>query len=74
MSGLWLGASIGYGGESSIDGVSTGDRKSNLGWGLSVGIPVNRNFGFKVAYVGIRTQDDTGSDNDTLTVGCSLQW
>jgi len=76
MPGLWLGASVGYGygGESSIDGVSTGDRKGNLGWGLSIGIPVNRNFGFKIAYVGIRTQEDTGSDNDTLAVGCSLQW
>ena len=38
------------------------------------GIPVSRNFGFKIAYIGIRTREDTGSDNDTLTIGCSLQW
>lgn len=31
-------------------------------------------FFFKLAYTGIRTQEDTGSDNDTFTIGCSLQW
>jgi hypothetical protein len=76
MPGLWLGASIGYGygGESTIDGAAADDRKGNLGWGLSAGIPVNRSFGFKIAYIGIRTREDTGSDNDTLAIGCSLQW
>lgn len=76
MPGLWLGASAGYGygGESTIDQVSANDRKGNLGFGLSAGIPVNRNFGFKIAYIGIRTQEDTGSDNDAFTIACSLQW
>jgi hypothetical protein len=76
MPGLWLGASVGYGygGESKINRVSTDDLKGNIGWGLSVGIPVNRSFGFKLAYVGTRTDQDTGSDSDTLTIGCSLQW
>ena len=76
MPGLWLGASAGYGygGESTIDRVPADDRKGNLGFGLSAGIPVNRNFGFKIAYIGIRTREDTGSDNDTFTIGCSLQW
>lgn len=76
MPGLWLGASAGYGygGESTIDQVSKNDRKGNLGFGISAGIPVNRHFGFKIAYIGIRTQEDIGSDNDTFTLGCSLQW
>ena len=76
MPGLWLGASAGYGygGESTIDLVSANDRKGNLGFGLSAGIPVSRNFGFKIAYIGIRTREDTGSDHDTFTIGCSLQW
>jgi hypothetical protein len=76
MPGLWLGASAGYGygGESTIDQVSANDIKGNLGFGLSAGIPVNRYFGFKIAYIGIRTREDTGSDNDTLTIACSLQW
>jgi hypothetical protein len=74
--GLWLGASVGYGygGESTIDQVSANDVKGNVGFGLSVGIPVSRNFGFKVSYIGLRTREDTGSDNDTLTIGCSFQW
>ena len=76
MPGLWLGASAGYGygGESTINRVSANDLKGNLGFGLSAGIPVNRNFGFKIAYIGIRTQEDTGSDNDTFTIACALQW
>jgi hypothetical protein len=76
MPGLWLGASAGYGygGESAIDQVSANDRKGNLGFGLSAGIPVNRHFGFKIAYIGIRTREDVGSDNDTFTIACSLQW
>jgi Putative MetA-pathway of phenol degradation len=76
MPGLWLGASAGYGygGESTIDQVSADDRKGNLGFGLSAGIPVNRNFGFKISYIGIRTQEPVGSDNDTFTISCSLQW
>jgi hypothetical protein len=76
MPGLWLGASAGYGygGESTIDQVSANDRKGNLGFGLSAGVSVNRYFGFKIAYIGIRTREDTGSDNDTFSIGCSLQW
>jgi hypothetical protein len=74
--GLWLGAStgLGYGGESSIDGVSADDRGFNLGWGLSLGIPVNRSFGFKIGYIGTRTREDTGADTDTFTIACSYQW
>ena len=74
--GLWLGASVGYGygGESIIDGVRAGDCKANLGWGVSFGIPVTRNFGFKLSYIGIRTQTDTGANTDTVTLACSLMW
>ncbi len=74
--GLWVAASAGYGfgGETTIDGVPADDRKGNLGWGLSFGIPVNRAMGFKLSYVGIRTMEDTGSDNDTFTVAFSVMW
>jgi hypothetical protein len=42
MPGLWVGASAGYGygGESTIDGVSANDRKGNLGFGVSSGISI----------------------------------
>jgi hypothetical protein len=76
MPGLWLSASAGYGygGESTIDDVSADDRKGNLGYGLSAGFPVSRNFGFRISYIGIRTQESVGSDNDTFAISCSLQW
>ncbi len=76
MPGLWLGASLGYGygGASTINGVSAHDRKGNVGWGLSAGIPASRVFGFKIAYIGTRTDQKTGSDTNTLAIGCSLQW
>ncbi len=76
MPGLWLGASVGYGygGESTIDRVSADDMKGNIGWGLSAGIPVNRNFGFKIAYIATHTDQDTGSDTESVSIACSLQW
>jgi hypothetical protein len=64
----------GYGGESTMNRVSANDLTGNLGFGLSAGISLSRNFGFKIAYIGIRTREDVGSDNDTFTIGCSLQW
>lgn len=76
MPGLWVGVSggYGYGGESTINHVSADDIKGNLGFGISSGISITRDFGFKIAYTSIRTQEDTGSNNDTFTIGCSLQW
>ena len=74
--GLWLSSSIGYffGGQSTIDGISSDDRQSELGWALSMGIPITRNFGFKITYIGIRTLTNTGSDTDTFALGCSVMW
>lgn len=74
--GLWLGASMGYffGGTSTIDGTSSNDRQSDLGWALSMGIPITRNFGVKVTYIGIRTLTNTGTDTDTFALGCSVMW
>jgi hypothetical protein len=37
-----------FGGESTIDGTSSDDRQSDLGWALSMGIPITRNFGVKL--------------------------
>jgi len=74
--GLWISSSIGYffGGQSTIDGISSDDRQSDLGWALSMGIPITRNFGFKITYIGIRTLTNTGSDTDTFALGCSVMW
>jgi len=62
------------GGESTIDGTPADDRKGDFGWGLSMGIPVNRSLGFKLAYIGIRTDQDTGADTDTFAIAFAYQW
>lgn len=74
--GLWLTASTGYGlgGESSVDSIPADDPKGNFGWGLSLGIPVNRAMGFKLAYIGTRTQEATGADTDTFSLAFSMMW
>jgi hypothetical protein len=74
--GVWASASASYdyGGRSKINDVQKDDRKQNLGWALSFGFPLNRHLGVKVAYVGTRTQEDTGIDSDSLIVGASAFW
>lgn len=74
--GLWLTTSTGYGlgGESSVNSVPADDPKGSFGWGLSLGIPINRAMGFKLAYIGTRTQVDAGADNDTFSFGFSMMW
>lgn len=74
--GLWLGASLGYGGgsESTVNGVSGDDRQNNLGWGLGLGIPINRTLGVKVAYIGTRAHARTGMNTDTLSCAFSVMW
>jgi hypothetical protein len=74
--GFWLTASTGYGygGESSVNGIPSNDLKGNFGWGLSLGIPINRAMGFKLSYIGTRTQEDTGADTDTFSLGFSMMW
>lgn len=74
--GVWAGASAGYdyGGRSTVDGTKRDDRKQNLYWALSFGFPIARQLGVKLAYIGGRTQEDTGIDADTFTIGISAFW
>lgn len=74
--GLWLGASVGYGGGGSsiVNGVPGNDRQNNLGWGLGLGIPINRSLGVKLAYIGTRTYARTGLDSDTVSCTFSVMW
>ena len=59
---------------STVDGAKKDDRKQNVGWALSFGFPVSRHIGFKLAYIGTRTQESTGIDSDTYVVGFSAFW
>jgi len=74
--GLWLAGSLGYGygGVTAVNGVSSDNRQNNLGWGLGLGIPINRAIGAKIAYIGTRTQAPTGLDADTFTCAFSVMW
>ncbi len=74
--GLWLAGSIGYGGggETAVNGRSSGNSQENIGWGLSLGLPINRAVGIKLGYLGTRTQVKTGLDSDTVTCAVSVMW
>ena len=74
--GLWLAGSVGYGygGVTSVNGVESDNRIGNLGFGVSVGIPINRALGLKFGYVGTRTQVETGQDSDTFLCAFSVMW
>jgi len=74
--GVWASASAGYdyGGRSTVDGEEKDDRKQNIGWALSVGLPLSRHCGVKLAYIGTRTQESTGVDSDSFVVGLSAFW
>lgn len=74
--GLWVSSNLGYffGGQSTIDSKASDDRKSDFGWGLSMGIPITRNFGVRITYIGIRTLTRLGTDTDTFSLGCSVMW
>ena len=74
--GLWLGASgaYGYGGSSTVNGVSKHDRKERLYYAAGIGLPINRRAGIKFSYVAVRTQDNLGSDTDTLALAGSYLW
>ena len=74
--GLWAAASAGYGygGESTVSGVEKNDRRGNLAWALSVGYPITRQLGVKVAYLGTRTQEPVGRDTDSIAAGFSIFW
>jgi hypothetical protein len=74
--GLWISTGLGYGfgAESTIDAVAKDDQKGNVAWGLNLGIPINRQLGFKIGYLGLRTQESTGSDLDSLVAGFSVLW
>jgi hypothetical protein len=74
--GLWVGSGIGYGygGESSVNGIEKNDRKGNLAWALNFGYPVTRQFGIKVSYLGLRTQEPVGYDSDSIAAALSFFW
>jgi hypothetical protein len=74
--GLWASMSAGYsyGGRKTVDGTKKDDRREDLSWALSLGVPITRHLGVKMAYIGTRKQEVVGMDSDSLTVGISSYW
>ncbi|RYD33060.1 MAG: transporter [Verrucomicrobiaceae bacterium] len=74
--GLWMGAGAGYGygGETTVNAVSSHNQQRNFAWGLSLGIPLHRQLGLKFAWINTRTLTSTGADTNTFTGGFSLMW
>ncbi len=72
--GLWASLSAGYGkgGSSTIDGVKKNDERANFLSALSVGVPLSRTQGIKVAYIRARSRESVGSDTDSVAVGWSV--
>lgn len=74
--GLWLSSSIGYGygAQNTINDDVKDDRGENLAFALAGGFSISRNMGFKLAYIGTRTQTDKGFDSDSLALSFSVIW
>jgi hypothetical protein len=74
--GLWLASSMGYagGGVTTVNGVSSDNNQSSVGWGISLGLPISRAVGVKFGYIGTRTQVGTGMDTDTFACAISVMF
>jgi hypothetical protein len=74
--GLWLGASAGFdtGGRSTVNDKENDDYRNQLSWALTLGAPITRQVGFKLSYLGSRTQEEIGTDLDTIAVAISVLW
>jgi hypothetical protein len=74
--GLWasVSAAYGWGGENTVADVAKDDRRRDVLAAISIGFSIARNQGIKFAYIANRTQTNTGSDLDTLTISWSRRF
>jgi hypothetical protein len=74
--GVWVAGSFGYsgGGNTSINGLSKNDNESSIGYGFSVGLPINRAVGVKLYYIGTHSEAHTGQDSNTFAAAISMMW
>ena len=74
--GLWMSLSTayGWGGEATINGDAKNNPSGNWLSALSLGLPINRKQGVKIAWLRARTQEQTGADNDSLVFAYSLMF
>ena len=71
--GYWAALSAGHGwdGQSTLDGNKVDDSRRLFLSALSVGVPISKRQGIKLAYIRTRTNTNTGSDVDSITLGWS---
>ncbi len=74
--GLWLSYSTGYGwgAKAVVNGVHKDNAKSNWLNALSVGVPLSRTQGVKLAWLRGRTQAATGNNFDSLILAYSVMF
>jgi hypothetical protein len=68
--GRWAGisAGYGYGGPNYVNGLSKFDDARVRYWAASMGIPINRQQGLKLAYIWSRTHVLTGANLGSVTL------
>jgi len=74
--GYWAALSAGYGwnGQSTVDGNKADDSRRLFLSALAVGVPIGKRQGIKLVYFRTRTNTNTGSDIDTVSVGWSYRF
>jgi hypothetical protein len=74
--GLWVGGNLAYdyGGRVTVNGVKTLDHAQNIGWALNFAIPLSRQAGIKLSYIGTHTLEATGMDSSTFSAGVVMAW
>jgi len=74
--GWWVaaGAAGGLGGETEVNGVNSDNHIGDLLFGASFGLPVTKNQGAKLTYLGTRTHELVGIDADTFIVAWSIRF
>jgi len=74
--GLWASLSWGgtWGQENQIDGIDRNDERGENFYAVSVGLPINRQQGVKLAWIGSRTHKASGFDSDNIVLAWSMMF
>jgi hypothetical protein len=75
-SGVWasVGAGLGVGGRSILNGVKKDDRREDFGWSVSAGFPVTPSLGLKASYLEADHWAEVGTVSRTISVGLVGTW
>jgi Putative MetA-pathway of phenol degradation len=73
--GLWLAGDVGFysGGETSVDGKANDDRQSNIRYGITLSVPITRNWSMKLAASkGLIVR--AGGDYKAISLAVQYRW